>query len=310
MPIPTDVGDLVERVRSGDRRALARAISVAEDRRAGADDLLAASYTGSGGPIVVGITGAPGAGKSSLVSELITRVRALGQTIAVLAIDPSSPFTGGAILGDRIRMQEHVSDAGVFIRSMSTRGHLGGLSDATSRALVVLGAAGFDVIVVETVGVGQSETEIAEAADTTIVVVTPGWGDGIQAAKAGLLEIADLFVINKADLGGAEEVERDLALMLDLGQDTGWRPRIVRSSAVEQRGISEIWDEVGRHREWLVVDHRGVDRRMAQLEILIRRAARAELMSRLERLDLPEGLTGRVASGELDPWSAARSLIS
>ncbi len=310
MPIPTDVGALAEQVRSGDRRALARAISIVEDRRPGADDLLSASFTGSGGPVVVGITGSPGAGKSSLVSELITHVRSLGQTIAVVAIDPSSPFTGGAILGDRIRMQEHVSDAGVYVRSMSTRGHLGGLSDATARALVVVGAAGFDVIVVETVGVGQSETEIAEAADTTIVVVTPGWGDGIQAAKAGLLEIADLFVINKADLGGVEEVERDLSLMLDLGQGTGRRPHIVRSSAPEHRGIEEIWAEVGRHREWLDVDHRGMDRRLAQLETLIRRAARAELTSRMEMLELPDDLTGRVASGEIDPWSAARSLIS
>jgi LAO/AO transport system kinase len=289
---------------------LARAISIVEDRRDGADALLGQIYAGTGRSVVLGITGAPGAGKSTLVSQLISHLRSRDLSVAVVAIDPSSPFTGGAILGDRIRMQEHVSDTGVYVRSMSNRGHLGGLSDATARTLVVLDNAGFDVIIVETVGVGQSETEIAEASDTTIVVVTPGWGDGIQAAKAGLLEIADLFVINKSDLGGVEEVERDLALMLDLGADTGWRPPIVRASAVEGRGTAEIWAEVRRHREWLDVDHRGSDRRAAQLETLIRRAARAELVSRVERLDVPEDLTSRVSAGELDPWSAARSLVS
>lgn len=262
------------------------------------------------GPVVVGITGAPGAGKSSLVSELITHIRSLGENVAVLAVDPSSPFTGGAVLGDRIRMQQHVSDSGVYVRSMSTRGHLGGLSDAASRALVVLSHADFDVIIVETVGVGQSETEIAEAADTTIVVVTPGWGDGIQASKAGLLEIADLLVINKCDLAGADEVERDLTLMLELGGPTSWRAPIVRTSAVEHAGITDLWDEVLRHRDWLSSDHRGADRRRQQLATLIRRAASAELSARVGGLDVPTDLLERVDAGRLDPWSAARSLIS
>lgn len=310
MPIPTDVDELATQVRAGNRRSLARAISIVEDRRPGAEDLLATIYRGSEGPIVVGVTGAPGAGKSSLVSELITHIRARGQSVAVLAVDPSSPFTGGAILGDRIRMQEHVSDSGVYVRSMSTRGHLGGLSDAASRALVVLSHAGFDVIVVETVGVGQSETEIAEAADTTMVMVTPGWGDGIQASKAGLLEIADLLIVNKADLPGSDAVERDLALMLELGGDTGWRPPIVRTSAVEHSGIAELWNEVLAHRDWLAADHRGVDRRLQQLETLIRRAASAELSARVHGLLVPSDLTDRVAAGELDPWTAARELIS
>ena len=310
MPIPTEVHELAEQVRTGNRRALARAISIVEDRKPAADEFLSAIYDGASGPVVVGITGAPGAGKSSLVSELITQIRSGGQTIAVLAVDPSSPFTGGAILGDRIRMQEHVSDSGVYVRSMSTRGHLGGLSDAASRALVVLAHADFDVIIVETVGVGQSETEIAEAADTTLVVVTPGWGDGIQAAKAGLLEIADLLVINKADLAGADEVERDLTLMLEMGPSSGWRPGIVRTSTVEHSGIDEVWDEVLRHREWLRTNHHGEDRRLMQLSTLISRAATAELAARVDGLDVPLDLTRRVASGDLDPWTAARSLIS
>ncbi len=310
MPIPTDVDELANQVRAGNRRALARAISIVEDRKPGADALLAGIYDGSRGPIVVGVTGAPGAGKSSLVSELITHIRSQGETVAVLAVDPSSPFTGGAILGDRIRMQEHVSDSGVYVRSMSTRGHLGGLSDAASRALVVLSHAGFDVIIVETVGVGQSETEIAESADTTIVVVTPGWGDGIQASKAGLLEIADLLVVNKADLAGTDEVERDLMLMLELGGPVAWRPPIVRTSAVEHTGVTDLWNEVLRHRDWLSTDHRGSDRRRRQLATLIRRAASAELSARVDGLDVPADLAERVANGEIDPWSAARSLIS
>ncbi len=310
MQVPTDVDGLAHLVRTGNRRALARAISIVEDRRPGADALLSGIYRGSTGPIVVGVTGAPGSGKSSLVSELITLIRSRGETVAVLAVDPSSPFTGGAVLGDRIRMQEHVSDAGVYVRSMSTRGHLGGLSDAASRALVVLAHADFDAIIVETVGVGQSETEIVEAADTTLVVVTPGWGDGIQASKAGLLEIADLLVINKADLGGADEVERDLTLMLELGGPVDWRPPVVRTSTVEHSGIGSLWEEVLRHRDWLASDDRGSNRRNRQLATIIRRAAVAELSARLGDLDVPPALTERVARGELDPWSAARALIS
>lgn len=310
MQVPTDVGELADSIRAGNRRALARAISIVEDRKPEADALLSGIYRGSTGPIVVGVTGAPGAGKSSLVSELITLIRSRGETVAVLAVDPSSPFTGGAVLGDRIRMQEHVSDAGVYVRSMSTRGHLGGLSDAASRALVVLSHAEFDVIVVETVGVGQSETEIAEAADTTLVVVTPGWGDGIQASKAGLLEIADLLVINKADLGGADDVERDLTLMLELGGPVDWRPPVVRTSAVEQSGVSELWDQVLRHRAWLATGDRGFHRRSRQLTAVIRRAAVAELSARVDDLDVPSALAERVARGELDPWTAARALIS
>lgn len=310
MAITSDIDRLADLVRSGDRRALARAISIVEDRREGADRLLALLYLPDAGATVIGVTGAPGAGKSTLTAELISHVRDRGQTVAVVAVDPSSPFSGGAILGDRIRMQHHVSDRDVYVRSMSTRGHLGGLADATSRVLSVLEAGGFDVVIVETVGVGQSETEIVGSADTTVVVVTPGWGDGIQAAKAGLLEIADVFVINKADLGGADDVERDLRLMLEMGGRNEWDVPIVRTSAVDGSGIDLLWQSVTDHAGFLAADGRGAIRRRRQVEDLIRRATRSELIDRIERRPVPSELLDRVIDGSIDPWSAARELIS
>lgn len=309
MPSIPDIGELVHRVRDGDRRALARAISVVEDRRAGADLLLADLYPDSRSTPVVGITGAPGAGKSSLTSELISYLRGSGKTVAVLAVDPSSPFSGGAVLGDRIRMQDHVSDPGVYVRSMSTRGHLGGLADTSTRVLAVMAAAGFDVLIVETVGVGQSETEIVGTADVTVVVLTPGWGDGVQTAKAGLLEIADVFVINKADLPGCEDVERDLRLMLEIGSSDPWETPIVRTSAKTGSGIVEMWSAVSDLQQHLNDSDVGERRSRRQLEFLIRSAANAELLDRSERLAVPQGLIDQVLNGELDPWSAGRSLI-
>ena len=310
MAITQDVERLAELVRSGDRRAIARAISIVEDRREGADRLLALLHRSGREAAVVGITGAPGAGKSTLTSELIAHLRESALTVAVVAVDPSSPFSGGAILGDRIRMQHHVSDHGVYVRSMSTRGHLGGLADATSRVIAVLSAADFDVVLVETVGVGQSETEIVGSADSTVVVVTPGWGDGIQAAKAGLLEIADVFVINKADLGGVDEVERELRLMLELGASADWEAPIVRTVATDRSGVDRLWQAVSDHAEFLASADRGTARRRRQVEELIRRAARSELIDRIERRPVPSELVDRVIDGRIDPWSAARSLIS
>lgn len=310
MPIPTDPAELIQRVRVGDRRALARAVSIVEDRRPGADDLVRLAYTQSVDPTVIGMTGAPGAGKSTMVSELITHVRALGLSVAVLAVDPSSPFTGGAILGDRIRMQSHVEDGDVYVRSMSSRGHLGGVADATSQIVALLGAGDFDVIFIETVGVGQSETEIVESADTTIVVVTPGWGDGIQAAKAGLLEIADVFAINKSDLPGADEVERDLRLMLELGDPTSWQPPIVKMCALHGEGSDALWSAVLDHRAWLVAGPHGADRRRRQAELLIRRAATSVIVDRVHLSDLPPETVQAVVDRSLDPWTAARRLIS
>lgn len=304
-----ETAEVIDRIQTGDRRALARGISIVEDRRAGADSMLAALYGPSLATHVVGITGAPGSGKSSLASELITHLRSADLSIAVLAVDPSSPFSGGAVLGDRIRMQSHASDPGVYIRSMSTRGHLGGLSDTASRVLVLLGAATFDVVIVETVGVGQSETEIAGTADTTVVVVNPGWGDGIQAAKAGLLEIADVFCINKADLGGCDDVERELRLMLELGGAGSWDAPIVRTSATSRSGIDELWAKVDDHRRFLTETGEGAARLKQQVTAAIRSAAISETINRSGRLAIPDDLVDRVASGEMDPWSAARGLV-
>lgn len=253
---------------------------------------------------IVGITGAPGSGKSTLTDRLISHARSAGLTVAVLAIDPSSPFTGGAVLGDRIRMQEHVSDAGVYIRSMSTRGALGGLSSAAEAALIVLDAAGFDLIVVETVGVGQSEVDIMGLVETTVVVVAPGFGDGIQAAKAGVLEIGDVFVVNKTDLPGADSVIRDLTQMLELGVRGSWVPPIVPASGIEGSGIDELWESIeshGRH----ISGSEGENERRDRAALSIRRALISRLAEEIEGRDLPPELVEAVLAREIDPWEAA-----
>src|SRR5687767_7502689 len=243
--------DLLAAARGGDRPALARLLSVVERGGEEARAVGRLTHPKSGGAYTVGITGSPGAGKSTLTNALLRVVRAGGDTVAVLAIDPSSPFTGGAILGDRVRMADHTTDDGVFIRSMATRGHLGGLSLGTLEAVRVLDASGWPWVVIETVGVGQVEVEVAGAADTTVVVVNPGWGDAVQANKAGLLEIADVFVINKADRPGADETRRDLERMLDLTAPEGWRPPILATVASTGEGVAELWSAVRHHREQL-----------------------------------------------------------
>ena len=310
-----DVGLLVDAARDGDRRALARLLSMVER---GGDEARAvgrmAHHLG-GGAYTVGLTGAPGAGKSTLTSRLVARLRRSGARVAVLAIDPTSPFTGGAILGDRVRMDDHDLDDGVYIRSMATRGHLGGLALATPTAVRVLDAAGFGWVVLETVGVGQVEVEVAGATDTTVVVLNPGWGDAVQAAKAGLLEIADVFVLNKADRPGAGEAERDLVSMLQLAdrRDAEWTPPVVRTVATSGEGAAEVVEAVHRHRTHL--------ERSGQLEVRRRLRAgselRAILVARLlRRLDVVDGsgrfeaLTDEVAAGRLDPWSASDQLLA
>src|SRR5690606_19732858 len=232
----------------------------------------------------VGLTGAPGAGKSTLTSALIAEVRRQDREVAVLAIDPSSPFTGGAILGDRIRMDEHALDEGVFIRSMATRGHLGGLALATPQAVRVLDAVGYRLVLVETVGVGQVEVEVAGAADTTVVVVNPGWGDAIQANKAGLMEIADVFAINKADRPGADDTRRDLEQMLDLSGDQGWRPPIVSTVATQAEGAAELWDAIAQHRAHLEADGRLDERRARRLRAEVDRIVVETLRARAANL--------------------------
>src|SRR6187200_1209620 len=247
----TDPDELFDAALTGDRGAIARMLSLIERGGEPAREVGRLAYSRSASAYTVGLTGAPGSGKSTLTSALIGHMRSLAIEVAVLAIDPSSPFTGGAILGDRVRMQDHATDPGVFIRSMATRGHLGGLALATPEAVRLLDALGHRWILVETVGVGQVEVEVAGKADTTVVVVNPGWGDSVQANKAGLMEIADVFVINKADRKGVEETSRDLEQMLDLSDlaHESWRPPILSAVGTTGQGVPELWDAVNAHRE-------------------------------------------------------------
>jgi GTPase len=309
-----DPKELVEAARGGDRGAVARLISMVEEGGEAAREVGRATYPLSGQAFTVGVTGAPGAGKSTLTDRLISRARAQGQEVGVLAVDPSSPFSGGALLGDRARMQEHATDPGVFIRSMATRGHLGGLALATPEAIRVLDATGRPLVLVETVGAGQTEVEVAGAADTTVVVLNPGWGDALQANKAGLLEAADIFVINKADRAGVGETERDLEFMLHLSSSPdGWTPPIIRAVATTGEGTDELWDAIARHRAFL--DEHGLlerrrARRLAQelREIVARRLElRAHAVSAGPEFDrLLEALVDR----RLDPYQAADEILA
>ena len=301
-----DSTDLVERVVGGDRRSLARAISAVEDSENLV--LLRAFHAHGGQTRVVGITGAPGTGKSTLTDRLISRARGQGLVVGVIAVDPSSPFTGGAVLGDRVRMQDHIGDPGVYVRSMSTRGALGGLSTATEAALVVLDAAGFDLVFVETVGVGQSEVDVMTLVDTTVVVVAPGFGDGVQAAKAGVLEIGDVFVVNKADQPGADAVVRDLTQMLELGVRGAWSPPIVVASALEESGIDEVWNAMENHRAHLAGPD-GETGRRERAAHAVRRAVLARLGRRTATREIPPDVVEAIVRRDLDPWTAAERLV-
>jgi len=303
----------VTRVRDGDRAAVARLISLVEAGTSEASAALADLYPHTGRAYTVGLTGAPGAGKSTLTDKLIGRIRRDGDEVGVLAVDPTSPFTGGAILGDRVRMQDHATDAAVFIRSMATRGHLGGLALATPQAIRVLDAAGKAWILVETVGVGQVEVEVAGAADTTVVVVNPGWGDAVQAAKAGLLEIADCFVVNKADRPGTRTAVQDLEQMLHLAPARDWQPPIIETIASEGEGIDALFDAISAHRAHLETTGTRDTRRRERLReevrgiVLARLAQAADATCSGERF---EQLLKRVEARELDPYSAASELTS
>jgi LAO/AO transport system kinase len=307
--------ELVDAAASGDKRAIARLISLVEEGGDAAREIGRLTFPLSGRAYTVGITGAPGAGKSTLTDGLIREVRAGGEEVGVLAVDPSSPFSGGAFLGDRVRMQEHALDPGVFIRSMASRGHLGGLSLATPEAIRVLDAAGRPWVLVETVGVGQVEFEIAEAADTTVVVLMPGSGDSVQASKAGLLEVADLLVINKSDRPGVHELERDLTAMLDMGGDAhsdGWRPPIVRAVASSGEGVADVWQAVRDHRSFLEADGRLEKRRARRLaeelrEIVVRRLERDAFASC--RGPAFDRLVQSLLERRLDPYEAADQLL-
>jgi len=306
--------ELFQKALDGDRASLARLLSLIERGDDEAREIGRLAYPLSGSGYTVGLTGAPGAGKSTLTSATITHLRSLELEVAVLAIDPSSPFTGGAILGDRVRMQDHATDPGVFIRSMATRGHLGGLSLATPEAVRTLDAIGRKWILVETVGVGQVEVEVAGKADTTIVVVNPGWGDSVQANKAGLMEIADIFVINKSDRKGADETRRDLVQMLELSDiaHESWRPPIVDTVGTTGQGVEELWNTVLEHREFaestgLLKERRTFRLREELREIIAQRLGRkARQICTGDRWD---ELTDEVAERVTDPWTAADEML-
>ncbi|MCU0268777.1 MAG: methylmalonyl Co-A mutase-associated GTPase MeaB [Acidimicrobiales bacterium] len=308
----SDPPELLAAARAGDRAAVARLLSLLE--RGGEPARVVGRLTHSlgGAATTVGLTGAPGAGKSTLTSAVIAEVRRHDQPVAVLAVDPSSPFTGGAILGDRVRMGDHVLDPGVFIRSMATRGHLGGLSLATPEAVRLLDAVGIPWVLIETVGVGQVEVEIAGEADTTVVVVNPGWGDAVQANKAGLMEIADLFVINKADRDGAEQTRRDLEQMLELSAPTGWRPPILMTVGTTGEGVGDLWGAVRAHRDWLGESGELERRRAARITAELHRILAARLLEQARRLGRGEGferLRDDVVARRLDPWAAVDALL-
>ncbi|KAA2259471.1 methylmalonyl Co-A mutase-associated GTPase MeaB [Solihabitans fulvus] len=316
MPRTVDVADLVNRAREGQPRAVARLISLVEDASPQLAEVARVLAPFTGRAQVIGLTGSPGVGKSTSTSALVSAYRAQGKRVGVLAVDPSSPFSGGALLGDRVRMQEHATDPGVFIRSMATRGHLGGLAWATPQALRVLDAAGFDVVLIETVGVGQSEVEVVSLADSTLVLLAPGMGDGIQAAKAGILEVADVFVVNKADRDGADATVRDLKYMISLGRreipGPLWRPSIVRTVASKREGLDEVVGAIAEHHSWMVEHGELEQRRTHRASTEVEAIALGQLRSRLGDLHggvALEQLAKRVAAGELDPYAAAGELV-
>jgi LAO/AO transport system kinase len=305
-----NIDELIPRLINGERRALARTITLVETGGATARTLLAAAYPHTGKAHVIGITGPPGAGKSTLVNALALEWRKQGATVGIVAVDPTSPFTGGAILGDRIRMQPLGGDPGIFIRSMASRGRMGGLARATADAVVLLDAAGFDVVLIETVGAGQGEVDIARTADTTIVVEVPGMGDDVQAIKAGMLEIADIFVVNKADRDGADQTVRQLKAMLHLGMPPadGWEPPILPVVAMQNKGCAEVIEAAARHSAHLRTGDGSLVRKRAAAERELA-AAVQELL--LERLRGPawDGLVQQIAARERDPYSAALELL-
>jgi GTPase len=334
-------GDLLTGARAGDKRSIARVLTVVENDAPGAADVVRETFPQTGRALVLGVTGPPGGGKSTLVSRLVGAYRARGSRVAVVAVDPSSPFTGGAILGDRIRMVDRALDEGVFIRSMASRGHVGGLARATIRIVNVLDAIGFDVVLVETVGVGQEEIDVVRVADTVALVTVPGLGDDIQAIKAGIIEIADVLVVNKGDRPGADETVRDLAQMLTLGsrrygeergdrsghhraaasgrdggatldEDKGWKPPIVRTVAATGEGIDDLVKAVDRHRAWSAEsgerDRRRADAARVEVEALLREA----LVRRLEErvgADAVRRAVDRVAARQVDPYAAVEELL-
>ncbi|MGH2681664.1 MAG: methylmalonyl Co-A mutase-associated GTPase MeaB [Actinomycetota bacterium] len=307
-----DVPEVVQGVLDGDPRLVARAISMVEDGAEVLPELIAGLYPSTGRAYTIGLTGSPGVGKSTLAATLVGAARARDLGVAVLAVDPTSPFTGGALLGDRLRMQSHATDPKVFIRSMATRGHLGGLALAAPEAVRVLDASGADIIMIETVGVGQAEVEVAREADTTLVVVAPGWGDAVQASKAGILEIADVFVVNKADREGAKQAARDLEQMLHMGPELEWTPPIVQTTATTGDGIDGLWEAIESHRKHLEGTGRLEDRRreriLREVEEMVLARLRRRMAATLEAGALEE-LGDDLVARRVDPYEATDILL-
>ena len=307
-----DVRSMVDRLVTGDRRALAQAITAVEN--CGGADLIRQLFPLASGPPVVGITGPSGAGKSTLVNGLTTAYRAEGRIVGVLAIDPTSPFTGGALLGDRVRMQQHFEDEGVYVRSMATRGAMGGLSAAVYDTLAVLSAAGFDRLMVETVGVGQDEVDVAGVADTTCVVLTPVGGDEIQAIKAGIMEVADIFVLNKSDMPGTDRAEAQLHAWVTQVDEGEWAPRVVRTVGSQGDGIDKLKAAIEDHEDWYRASGKAEQKRRALARFRLHTLLRQRLLGAVRSHGLDkkreDELVVAIASGDLDPYSAAESIVA
>ena len=311
---------VAERVKSGDVRAVARLIRDIDDGMPGVREILKDLYPSTGKAYIIGITGAPGVGKSTLVDQMISHLRKREKTVGVLAVDPTSPFSGGAILGDRIRMQRHSMDQGVFIRSMATRGHFGGLTQSSRSAIDVLDAMGKDYVIVETVGVGQDEVDVVKSAHTTVVVVVPGMGDDIQAIKAGILEVADIFVVNKADREGTDKTISDLRLMVDMGHkkyEGGgiWKPSILKAQAVFDKGVAEFLEEIDRHRRYLLETLGGLQFRKRgdmvreELSEMVKTRLIEEVTNEITETGEFDSAVESIVDGKLDPYSACDDLV-
>lgn len=313
------MNDLVEKVTNGDVRAVARLIRDVDDGMPEVRDVLKALYPHTGRAYIIGITGAPGVGKSTLVDQMVAHLRKRGKTVGVLAVDPTSPFSGGAILGDRVRMQRHSLDPDVFIRSLATRGHFGGLTQSTRSAIDILDAMGKDVILVETVGVGQDEVDVMRNVHTTVIVIIPGMGDDIQAIKAGILEVGDIFLINKSDREGTDNTLRDLRLMIEMDQgkfDKGlWKPPILKVQAVFDKGVDDFLDAVDRHAQYLeqtaggLKSRRSPDKVRKEMVEMIKARLIEEVLDKLTENSDFDRAVDAIVKGDLDPYSACENLV-
>jgi LAO/AO transport system kinase len=315
LAMPASAENWAEHIRSGDVRALSRAVTAIENRTPEAEELIRRVFPHTGHAYRVGITGAPGTGKSTLVDRMAAHYRATQQTVGIIAVDPSSPFTGGAILGDRIRMQGHATDSGIFIRSMATRGYLGGLAQATGDTALLLDAAGKQMVLIETVGVGQGEIEIVRLADCTLVVLVPGMGDDVQNLKAGLMEIGDIFVLNKCDREGADRFEQQLKAILQLVPERdGWKPPVVRTVATENKGVAELAGEISRFRKHFEQLHDRRSREIAHWKDWLLRLTQTRLLDRVVGAHFTEAqfnaLAGEVAARRKDPYAAVQEILS